>query len=83
MINLTSEEWGLLQSMDAFRKLIENLQRERQTYMDMMADGEFIDQENGTRTVALNAGAVGRIQVLAEIINYKPVEEDEADDRII
>ena len=75
MLSLTEEEYGMLRSVPAWDKFIEQLSQEiHQDSLDM-ASGSLLSTKM-EETVINYATNVGRISALIDIVNYRPDRDD-------
>ena len=76
MLNLTEEEYGMLKSVPAWDKFIEQLSRDiHQDSLDM-ANGSLLSTK--MEETAINyATNVGRISALIDIVNFRPLREED------
>lgn len=75
MLNLTTEEVAILNTIPAWQRFTDQLRREVESVKEQLAAGAVLT--TNAQELAINyAVTVGRINVLAEILEYKGEFDD-------
>ena len=76
MLNLTGEEWAILNTVSAFQKLLRDVEKEIVRNTEALADGAILVTDPAELAIKY-ATMVGIIQTCKDIVEYRPYNEED------